>query len=175
MTTVAAETREPRGQFRIETAAKRVRAYLGGEVVADTVRPVLVWEVPYYPAYYSPLAGVLGEVIEADGRVAHYPSRGNGWTVTVRPGNNEAPGAALRYVRLGLLTATDSVSHCPYKGQTEWRSVRARDTVHEDLAWSYRTPLPESQKIARLIAFYTEKVDVHLDGGRQGRPSSKFS
>ena len=26
---------------------KRVRAYLGGEVVADTAHPRLVWEVPY--------------------------------------------------------------------------------------------------------------------------------
>jgi uncharacterized protein (DUF427 family) len=31
--------------------------------------------------------------------------------------------------------------------------VRAGDTVHEDVARSYRTPPPESQKIAGLIAF----------------------
>jgi uncharacterized protein (DUF427 family) len=33
-------------RVRVEQGAKRVRAYLGGEVVADTVRPRLVWEVP---------------------------------------------------------------------------------------------------------------------------------
>ena len=39
------------GRVRVEQGAKRVRAYLGGEVVADTIRPRLVWEVPSYPAY----------------------------------------------------------------------------------------------------------------------------
>ena len=53
--------------------------------------------------------------------------------------------------------------------------MRAGDAVHEDLAWSYRTPLPESQKIAGLIAFYNEKVDIYLDGELQERPSTKFS
>jgi uncharacterized protein (DUF427 family) len=41
------------GRVRLEQGRKRVRAYLAGNVVADTTRPRLVWEVPYYPAYYS--------------------------------------------------------------------------------------------------------------------------
>jgi uncharacterized protein (DUF427 family) len=53
--------------------------------------------------------------------------------------------------------------------------VRVSDTVHADLAWSYRTPLPESQKVAGLIAFYNEKVDLYVDGERQDRPTTKFS
>ena len=38
------------GLVRVEQGAKRVRAYLGGQVVADTIQPRLLWEVPYYPA-----------------------------------------------------------------------------------------------------------------------------
>jgi uncharacterized protein (DUF427 family) len=34
-------------------------------------------------------------------------------------------------------------------------------------AGSYRTPLPESAKIAGLIAFYNEKVDLYVDGVRE--------
>jgi len=79
------------------------------------------------------------------------------------------------HVRMNLLTATDSVSHCPYKGQADWWSVRAGDRIHDDLAWSYRTPLPESQKIAGLVAFYNEKVDLYVDGVLQDRPYTKFS
>ena len=79
------------------------------------------------------------------------------------------------HVRLDLLTATDTVSHCPYKGQAEWWSVRAGDSLHEDLAWSYAAPLPESQKIAGLVAFYNEKVDIYVDGARHERPVTKFS
>jgi uncharacterized protein (DUF427 family) len=79
------------------------------------------------------------------------------------------------HVRLDLLIPTDTVSHCPYKGQAECWSVRAGDTVHEDLSWSYRTPLRESQKIAGLIAFYNERVDIYLDGALQQRLSTRFS
>ena len=40
-----------RGLVRVEDGPKRVRTYLGGELIADTVSPKLVWEVPYYPTY----------------------------------------------------------------------------------------------------------------------------
>jgi uncharacterized protein (DUF427 family) len=246
MSTVDTHTGRSRGRIRLEPGAKRVRAYLGGEAVADTTRPMLVWEVPYYPTYYFPVADVRAELVEADGAVAHSPSRGDGRVFTVRAGANEAPRAAVRYeespieelrdlirlewsamdawfeedeevfthprnpytrvdvlpssrhvrveldgvtlaestsprllfetglpvryylpkthVRMDLLTATDTVSHCPYKGQAEWWSVRTGDRLHEDLAWSYRAPFPESQKVAGLVAFYTEKVDLYVDG-----------
>jgi uncharacterized protein (DUF427 family) len=90
-------------------------------------------------------------------------------------------GLPVRYylpktdVRLDLLAPTDAVTHCPYKGQAEYWSVRAGDAVHADLAWSYRAPLPESQRIAGLIAFYNEKLDIYVDGVLQERPSTKFS
>lgn len=69
-------------------------------------------------------------------------------------------------LRLDLMTPTATATHCPYKGQAEYWAVNG----HEDLAWSYRTPLPESQKIAGLVAFYDEKVDVFVDGVLQERP-----
>jgi uncharacterized protein (DUF427 family) len=246
MTTTSAGPGETRESIRTERSKKRVRAYLGGELVADTTRPALVWEVPYYPTYYFPAEDVRSEVLEPDGGVAHSPSRGDGRTFTVKAGGKEAPGAALRYedspieelrdlirldwdamdswfeedeevfthprdphtrvdilpssrlvrveldgvtiaessspwllfetglpvryylpkthVRMDLLTPTDTVTHCPYKGQAEYWSVRTRETVYEDLAWSYRTPLPESQRIAGLVSFYNDKVDLYVDG-----------
>ena len=39
--------------------------------------------------------------------------------------------------------------------------------MQEDLAWSYRAPLPESQKIAGLVCFYPERVDLYVDGRLQ--------
>src|SRR3954453_11739385 len=98
MTTTNAVTSKPRGRVRLEPGAKRVRAFLGGEPVADTIRPVLVWEVPYYPTYYFPLADVRTELLEPDDSApVHSPSRGDGRTYTVRAGGQEAPRAALRY------------------------------------------------------------------------------
>jgi uncharacterized protein (DUF427 family) len=54
---------------------------------------------------------------------------------------------------MDLLVPTGRVTHCPYKGQAQYWSVRVGDHLVEDLAWSYRTTLPESQKIAGLVAF----------------------
>src|ERR671919_935519 len=86
-----------RGSVRIERGAKRIRAYLGGEPVADTTRPLLVWERPYYPTYYLPAEDVRADLLEPDRGVAHSPSRGDARTFTVRAGGKEAPRVALRY------------------------------------------------------------------------------
>jgi uncharacterized protein (DUF427 family) len=76
---------------------------------------------------------------------------------------------------MDLLRPSGSHTSCPYKGTAEYWSVVIGDTVHEDLVWCYRTPLPESQKIAGLAAFYNEKVDVFVDGELQERPRTPFS
>jgi uncharacterized protein (DUF427 family) len=76
-------------------------------------------------------------------------------------------------VRLGLLEPSDRVTHCPYKGRAEYWSVRVGDTLHQDLAWSYPTPLPESQRIAGLVTLYNERVDLYLDGVHQPRPQTQ--
>jgi uncharacterized protein (DUF427 family) len=71
-------------------------------------------------------------------------------------------------VRLDLLKPTATVTHCPYKGSAEHWSVRldssAGSAVHQDVVWSYPTPLPESTRIAGLMSFYDGKVDILVDG-----------
>lgn len=78
-------------------------------------------------------------------------------------------------VRLDLLVASETQSHCPYKGTASYWSVALDGQPLADLAWGYRAPLPESQKIAGLVCFYNEKVDLYLDGVLQQRPSTLFS
>ena len=67
-------------------------------------------------------------------------------------------------VRMDLLVPTDAVSHCPYKGQAEYWSARVGDELEENVVWSYRTPLPESERVAGYVAFFDERVDVFVDG-----------
>ncbi|MFD6393300.1 DUF427 domain-containing protein [Nocardia sp. NPDC055029] len=246
---------DKRGRVRVEPAHKRVRAYLDGRLVADTLRPLLVWEVPYYPTYYIPLTDVRAD-LEPNGVDEHSPSRGEGTGYDVMVGGLRAEGAALRYldsplpdlkdavrldfatfdwfeedepifvhprdpysrvdilgssrnvrvevdgvtvadsssprilfetglparyylplpdVRMDLLTASDSHSSCPYKGTADYWNVQVDGTEHADIVWIYRTPLPESQKIAGLACFYNEKVDIYLDGVLQDRPHTPFS
>jgi uncharacterized protein (DUF427 family) len=246
-----------RGRVRVEQGGKRVRAVFAGQVVADTVHPLLVWEVPYYPTYYFPRDDVHLEFLAASGRTSHSPSRGDAQLSTIRAGAREAVDAAQEYVespieelrgyvrlnwdamdswfeedeevfthprdprvrvdilassrhvrieidgvtvadsvrprllfetdlptryylpktdvRLDLLEKSDTVTHCPYKGASEYWSVRVAGELHSDLVWGYPSPLPESQKIIGLLAFTDEKVDVYVDDVLQPRPKTKFA
>src|ERR1043166_8947397 len=83
--------------MRVEQGAKRVRAYFGGMAVADTVRPLLVWEIPYYPTYYFPAADVREDLMHADDRDDR--QAGDAKQLTVLVGEREAPGAATRFGR----------------------------------------------------------------------------
>jgi uncharacterized protein (DUF427 family) len=66
-------------------------------------------------------------------------------------------------VRMDFLEPTDHVTQCPYKGQAEYWSVRTGERFEENVAWCYRTPLRESERIAGLIAFYDDRVDLTVD------------
>jgi uncharacterized protein (DUF427 family) len=233
---------------RVEHGAKRIRAYLGGVLVAETTRPLLVWEKPYYPTYYFPSVDVRMGLLAEEGGIAHSPSRGDAKVCTIRAGAQERAGAALWYeespfeelrntvrldwaamdawfeedeevfthprdpytrvdilpssrrvrvevdgvtiaesarptllfetglpvrvylpktdVRMDLLVPSDTASHCPYKGQASYWSLTLGEETLRDVAWSYRAPLPESQKIAGLLCFYPDRVDVYVDGER---------
>ena len=84
---------------------------------------------------------------------------------------SEASYPAVQYiprqdVDMTALSRTTHASHCPYKGEAEYWSLRS-DRAIDDIAWSYRTPLHESQKIAGLISFYPDKVALYVDGVEQ--------
>ncbi len=78
-------------------------------------------------------------------------------------------------VRMDLLRPTSSSSICPYKGVAEYWSLEVGDTVMPDLVWSYRNPVVEAPKIAGLVCFYNEKVDLYVDGELQERPKTAWS
>ncbi|EHR59076.1 hypothetical protein SaccyDRAFT_0136 [Saccharomonospora cyanea NA-134] len=223
-----------------------MRAVFAGEVVADTTRPLLVWEVPYYPTYYLPREDVRTELFVPTGRTRNSRQRGAGTVSHLRVGDREAAHAVTEYtdsealrghvrlhwhamdawfeedeevythprdpyvrvdvltssrhvrvvvdgvtvadtrsprllfetnlpvryylpkvdVRLDLLEPSDKVTHCPYKGQAEYWSVRVNGKLVEDLAWSYRTPLRESEPIAGYLAFPQDRAEVYVDGVR---------
>ena len=91
----AAEQSGRRKRVRVERGPKRVRAYLGGAVVVDSIAPLLVWEVPYYPTYYFHEDDVCAELVADGGADLHSPSRGDAETLTVLAGGSRAVGASL--------------------------------------------------------------------------------
>jgi uncharacterized protein (DUF427 family) len=73
------------------------------------------------------------------------------------------PPSDLRYEHLHRSSETETA--CPYKGTTSYYlSATVDGTVHEDVAWCYSFPTAALLPIAGLVAFYQDKVDVHVDG-----------
>jgi uncharacterized protein (DUF427 family) len=246
-----------RGRVRVEPGAKRVRAYVRGVAIADTVHPLYVWENPHYPVYYLPAADVRVELLVPSTTEAHSPSRGDARYYTVEVSGDQRVDAVQQYpespieelrdhfcfewnamdawfeedeevfthprspftrvdilpssrsvrveldgvvladtnhahvlhetglpprwyipkvdIRMDLLEPTDTESHCPYKGQAEYWSAHLGDRVETDIAWSYPTPLPESERVAGLVSFFNERVDLIVDGEHLRRPHTPFS
>jgi uncharacterized protein (DUF427 family) len=74
------------------------------------------------------------------------------------------------------LRDSDTVTHCPYKGQASYHSVQLPDGgVAEDLVWYYERPIAEVGRISGRLCFFNEKVDLELDGEVQERPESPWS
>jgi uncharacterized protein (DUF427 family) len=109
---------------------------VGGEAVADSHRPRLLFETGLPTRYYLPRMDV----------------------------------------RMDLLTESETVTQCPYKGRTVHYDLALDDRSVRDVAWSYPFPIPECPKIENLICFYDERVDlVEVDGEAQPRPQTPWS
>ena len=106
------------GSVRVEQGPKRVRVYLEGEVVADTTRPFLVWEWPYYPTYYLPASDMHAKLV-ATGKTEHSPSRGDGKVYDIKVGAATAQAAALAYPDSPLEALRDLV-RLDWNSMSEW-------------------------------------------------------
>jgi uncharacterized protein (DUF427 family) len=62
-------------------------------------------------------------------------------------------------VRMDLLEPTDLSTHCPYKGDASYWTIKVGDRVEKDAVWSYENPYPEHPEIKEYLAFYWAKVD----------------
>jgi uncharacterized protein (DUF427 family) len=82
------------GPGNVAPAPRRVRGYIGDQLVFDTVRASYVWEIPPYPQYHIPLQdvapGVLGDENE-EKQTRQGPARRHG----LRVGESHRPGAVL--------------------------------------------------------------------------------
>ncbi len=61
-------------------------------------------------------------------------------------------------VREGVLEPSEKTSHCPFKGDASYYSVRAGGELHPDLVWTYRDPIPAVREIAGLVCFYDRRL-----------------
>jgi uncharacterized protein (DUF427 family) len=140
-----------RGRVKVVQGHKRVRVYLGSEPVADTIRPLLVWEKPYYPTYYLPAGDVLAKLVPT-GATEHSPSRGEAEVLDVVAGGVTAAGAGRRYAESPIPELRDAV-------RLEWGAM---DEWLEEDEPVYTHPRDPYHRVDILHS--SRHVRVELDG-----------
>jgi len=78
-------------------------------------------------------------------------------------------------VAMDLLEPTGTHTICAYKGRASYWSARVDDSMLADIAWSYPEPLHDAAPVRDLMAFFTERLDLTLDGEAQPRPRTPWS
>jgi uncharacterized protein (DUF427 family) len=62
-------------------------------------------------------------------------------------------------VRADLLTPTDHTTHCPFKGDASYWTIRVGSEERENAVWSYPDPLPQAPPLRGYLAFQWDAVD----------------
>ncbi|MHB8466089.1 MAG: DUF427 domain-containing protein [Acidimicrobiales bacterium] len=125
---VYTHARDPYVRVDVLASSRHVSVVVGGERIADSHQPRLLFETGLVVRHYLPMADV----------------------------------------RLDLLRPSDTITHCPYKGAAMYWTAEVGDTIVKDVAWCYRYPLPEAEKVAGLICFYPDRATVTVDGATLG-------
>jgi uncharacterized protein (DUF427 family) len=68
------------------------------------------------------------------------------------------PYVPLEDFDAGLLERTDHTTHCPFKGDASYWSVRAGETVVDNAVWAYEEPLAEASWLKGYGALYWHKA-----------------
>jgi len=61
--------------------------------------------------------------------------------------------------QMALFTRTSNATHCPYKGDASYYTIKVGDKAVENAIWSYETPFPAMKEITGHLAFYPNRVD----------------
>jgi len=62
-------------------------------------------------------------------------------------------------VRMDLLAKSDRRTHCPFKGNASYWTIRVGSRSAEDAAWSYEAPYDESSIVKEYVAFDWPAID----------------
>ncbi|HUC69495.1 MAG TPA: DUF427 domain-containing protein [Stellaceae bacterium] len=110
----------------IRQSSRHLIVRLGDRVIADTKRPVVLFESGFAPRWYVPRADI-----------------------------DET-----------ALTPAERQTFCPYKGLASYYDIGGR----KHAAWSYPKAWPEVARVANLVSFEPDEVEVFLDGKKLVAP-----
>jgi uncharacterized protein (DUF427 family) len=60
---------------------------------------------------------------------------------------------------MALTQRTSNSTHCPYKGDASYYTIKVGDRAAENAIWSYEAPFPAMKEIEGHLAFYPNRVD----------------
>jgi uncharacterized protein (DUF427 family) len=135
----------------IAPVPRRIRAMLGGEVVLDTTKALYVWEVPYYPQYYIPLADIRPDALVDEDHTQRL-KRGTTRRHGLRVGDVSRPGTAHVYTDDAQAGLADTV-------RLDWAALDAWFEEDEQVFVHPRNPYARVDPLRS-----TRHVTVELDG-----------
>ena len=112
---ILGHARDPFARIDVRQSSRHVRIEKDGKLLAESRRPLLLFETSLPTRYYVPREDLVAPI-----------------------------------------EASDRHTICPYKGVASYYTVGG----HEDIAWYYPEPLPGVERIAGLVAFWNERVDL---------------
>jgi uncharacterized protein (DUF427 family) len=101
-------SKKPAGEFNfeppppgralyLEPTPKRLRVEVGGEVIADSRRAMMLHESGLQPTYYFPPEDVRSDFLEDSDRQTHCPKKGDASYYTIRVGDSVVEAGAWYY------------------------------------------------------------------------------
>ena len=131
--------KHPDYQVDITPTSDHLQIFVAGRLIADSRQPLRVTESKHHPVWYLPMADVTA----------------------------------------GSLLATEHSTYCPFKGHASYWSITghdsaresatssAEDVILENSVWGYQTPYLECASLIDHVSFYTDRVELHVNGELQ--------
>jgi uncharacterized protein (DUF427 family) len=88
---------EPGWAVYLEPTPKRIRVEVGGEVIADSRRAMMLHESGHQPIYYFPPEDVRQDVLAPSDRSTHCPKKGDASYYTIAAGGETVDAGAWYY------------------------------------------------------------------------------
>ena len=112
----------------VEPVPRRIRAVLGGQTVVDTTNARYVWELPYFPVFYVPLADVRAGVLVDEG-TSEETTRGDVHFCGLQVGDERRPGAA-RVLHAAKVEGLDETVRLEWSALDAWYEEDEQVFVH---------------------------------------------
>jgi uncharacterized protein (DUF427 family) len=142
-----------------EPVPRRIRAVLGDRVVVDTTKAMYVWEWPFYPHYYIPIADIDPNLLVDEHRDQHL-RWGTAHSYGIGAGDDYRAGVARSYPD----SAIDGIRGTVH---IEWSALDSWFEEDEEVFVHPRNPYTRVDALRS-----TRTVRVEVDGVELARSSS---